>query len=104
MTVAGVTCLVTGIVLGLGTVYGLVRYWWVAIKLVLNLVLTALALVALRPGVEEIADRGERLLDGEAVVTAIGDLAFPPIVSPTVLMIAVVLSVFKPWGRIRRSR
>jgi hypothetical protein len=104
MTVAGVTCLVTGVVLGLGTVYGLVRYWWVAVKLVLNVVLTVLVLVSLRPGIEEIADRGERLLDGEAVVTAIGDLAFPPIVSPTALMIAVVLSVFKPWGRIRRSR
>jgi hypothetical protein len=102
MTVAGLACLVTGVVLGLGTLYGLLRYWWVAVKLVLNVVLTVLVLVALRPGVDEVADRGARLLDGEAVATAIGDLAFPPIVSPTVLMVAVVLSVFKPWGRIRR--
>jgi hypothetical protein len=104
MTVAGLTCLVTGVVLGLGTAYGLFRYWWVVVKLALNLVLTTLVLVALRPGMNEIVDRGARLLDGQAVATAVGDLAFPPIVSPTVLLVAVVLSVFKPWGRIRGSR
>jgi hypothetical protein len=103
MTVAGITCLLTGIVLGLGTVYGLVRYWWVAVKLALNLLLTTLILVALRPGIDEVVARGDRLLDGEAVASAVGDLAFPPIVSPTLLMVAVVLSVFKPWGRIRRG-
>src|SRR5215210_2967423 len=38
---AGLVCLVSGVVLGLGTKYGLVRYWWVVIKLVLNILLTA---------------------------------------------------------------
>jgi uncharacterized membrane protein len=104
MTVTGLICLVTGVVLGLGTTYGLVRYWWVLLKLAINVLLCTLVLVALRPGIDEVAERGSRLLDGEAVVTAVGDLAFPPIVSPTLLMIAVVLSVFKPWGRVRRSR
>jgi hypothetical protein len=103
MTVAGLSCLLTGVVLGLGTRYGLVRYWWVAAKLVINLLLTTLVLVALRPGVGEIADRGEALLDGEAVRAAVGDLAFPPIVSTSLLLVAIVLSVFKPWGRIRRN-
>jgi hypothetical protein len=32
----------------------------------------------------------------------VGDLIFPPIVSPTALLIAFVLAVFKPWGRIRK--
>jgi hypothetical protein len=32
----------------------------------------------------------------------IGDLIFPPIVSPTALLLAVVLSLYKPWGRIRK--
>jgi hypothetical protein len=104
MTVAGLTCLVSGVVLGLGTTYGLVRYWWVAVKLVLNVVLSTLVLVSLRPGISEVAARGDALLDGQAVSTAVGDLAFPPIVSPTALLIAVALSVFKPWGRIRRQR
>src|SRR5215216_1917998 len=98
----GLICLASGIVLGLGTKYGLVRYWWVAIKLVLNIVLTALVLVALRPAVTEAAEQGRQFAAGAPASVAVGDLIFPPIVSPTALLIAVVLAVFKPWGRIRK--
>jgi hypothetical protein len=38
---------------------------------------------------------------GEAASLAVGDLIYPPIVSPTALRIAFVLAVFKPWGVIR---
>ena len=100
----GLVCLASGIVLGLGTKYGLVRYWWVAIKLALNIVLTTLVLVALRPGVIEAAEQGRRFAAGEPASLAVGDLIFPPIVSPTFLLIAFVLAVFKPWGRIRKRR
>jgi hypothetical protein len=98
----GLVCLASGIVLGLGTKYGLVRYWWVAIKLVLNIVLTALVLVALRPAVTEAAEQGRQFAAGAPASLAVGDLIFPPIVSPTALLIAVVLAVFKPWSRIRK--
>ena len=43
----GFLCLLSGILLGLGSRYGLLRYWWVAAKLALNLLLTGLVLVAL---------------------------------------------------------
>jgi uncharacterized membrane protein len=99
----GLVCLITGVVLGLGSKYGLIRYWWVAAKLALNLVLTALVLVALRPEVSEAARQARQFLAGGPVSLAVGDLIFPPIVSPTVVLIAMVLAVFKPWGRIRRS-
>jgi hypothetical protein len=36
LLIAGLVCLASGIVLGLGTRYGLVRYWWVATKLALT--------------------------------------------------------------------
>ncbi len=98
----GLVCLASGIVLGLGTKYGLVRYWWVAIKLVLNIVLTALVLVALRPEVTEAAEQGRQFVAGAPASLAVGNLIFPPIVSPTALLIAVVLAVFKPWGLIRK--
>ena len=98
----GLVCLASGVVLGLGTKWGLVRYWWVAIKLALNIVLSALVLVALRPGVMEAAEQGRRFASGEAASLAVGDLIFPPVVSPTALLIAFVLAVFKPWGRIRK--
>ncbi|MPZ63140.1 MAG: hypothetical protein GEU93_17995 [Propionibacteriales bacterium] len=102
MFISGVTCLVSGVVLALGTKYGLLRYWWVAAKLVLNVVLTALVLLSLRGGVAEVAEQGRRLAAGALDTVVAGDMMFPPIVSPTALLIAVLLSVFKPWGRIQK--
>jgi hypothetical protein len=99
MFIAGAACLVTGLLLGIGTKFGLVRYWWVATKLVLNLVLSTL-----RPGVHESADLARRLAAGEIASIPVGDIVFPPIVSPLALMVAVTLSVYKPWGRIRKNR
>jgi hypothetical protein len=99
----GMVCLLTGIVLGLGSKYGLVRYWWVAVKLVLNLALSGLVLVALAPEVSQAAARARLFESGQPVALPVGDLIFPPIVSPTALLVAMVLAVFKPWGRIRRA-
>lgn len=102
LLILGLVCLVSGIVLGLGTKYGLVRYWWVATKLALNLLLTALVLISLRGEIVDKAEQGRQFLAGEQVTLAeVGDLLFPPIVSPTLLLIAMVIAVFKPWGRIR---
>ncbi len=53
----GLLSLATGVTLGLGTRFGLVRYWWVATKLVISLVLTTLVLVALRPTLGDAGDR-----------------------------------------------
>ncbi|HEV2931419.1 MAG TPA: hypothetical protein VGW74_22285, partial [Propionibacteriaceae bacterium] len=53
---SGLVCLASGVLLGLGSKYGLVRYWWVMTKLILNLVLTGLVLIALAPP----GDRGRR--------------------------------------------
>jgi hypothetical protein len=100
----GLVCLATGIVLGLASRYGLVRYWWVAAKLVLNLVLTGLVLVALAPEVAAHADQARRLEAGLPALLDVGQLIFPPIVSPTALLVAMVLATFKPWGRIRQGR
>jgi hypothetical protein len=100
----GLVCLASGVVLGLGTKWGLISYWWVAIKLALNVLLTALVPVALRPEVIEKPEQGWRFVAGEAASLAVGDLIFPPIVSPTLLLVAFVLAVFKPWGRIRERR
>jgi len=86
----GVLCGVSGVLLGLGTRYGLVRYWWVAVKLAMNVVLVVLVFLELRPGVLAAAA-------GQADVT----LVFPPIVSTSALLFATIISVVKPWGRIR---
>ena len=54
----GLLSLASGVTLGLGTRFGLVRYWWVATKLVISLLLTTLVLVALRPTLGDAAVRG----------------------------------------------
>ena len=100
----GLVCPLTGVLLGLGSRYGLVRYWWVAVKLVLNLLLTALVLVALAPEVADAAERARRFEAGLPAPLGVGDLIFPPIVSPAALLVAMTLAVFKPWGRIRPVR
>lgn len=102
LVIAGLVCLVSGVVLGLGTKYGLLRYWWVSIKLVINVVLVVLVVVLLRPGVMEAAEQGRMFMDGQVVSLLVGDLIFPPVVSTSALVVAMVLSVFKPWGLIRK--
>jgi hypothetical protein len=89
-------------VLGLSSRWGVLRYWWVALKLALNLLLTGLVLVALAPTVGDAAGRGREAVAGAPVPLEVGDLIFPPIVSPAALAVAFVLAVFKPWGRIRK--
>lgn len=72
------------------------------LKLFLNLLLTGLALLSLRGGIADLADLGRQLEAGARVAAGVGDMIYPPIVSPTCLLIAVLLSVYKPWGRIRK--
>jgi uncharacterized membrane protein len=100
----GLICLLTGVLLGLSSKYGLLRYWWVAVKLALNLVLTGLVLVSLAPQVADAAARARQFDAGVPAPLGVGDLIFPPIVSPTALLVAMVLAVFKPWGRIRSKQ
>ncbi|HEX6345170.1 hypothetical protein [Umezawaea sp.] len=92
--VAGLVCLVTGVLLGLATKWGLVRYRWVAVKLVLNVVACALMTAFLGP-------IGE-LSTGEQPLRDIWFVSFLATTALALLTFATVLSVFKPWGRVRR--
>ncbi|HEV6953208.1 MAG TPA: hypothetical protein VKY86_08140 [Promicromonospora sp.] len=104
MLVAALTCLGTGFLLGLATRWGLVRYWWVAVKLVTNLVLATLILVLLRPGLPEVGAAGAVVEAGGVPAADLSFLVYPPTVSLTALAAATVLSVYKPWGRVRQRR
>ena len=102
LVVAGLLTLASGVMLGLGTKYGLVRYWWVLVKLVVNVVLVTLVVLVLWPGISAVGEAGRTaLVVGESPVMP-ATLVFPPIVSSTALIVAMTLSVFKPWSRIRR--
>ena len=102
MLASALVCLGSGLLLGLATKWGLVRYWWVVVKLVLNVLLCVLIVVALRPGMAEIGAAGAAVEAGQVPATDLSFLVFPPAVSLTALAVATVLSVYKPWGRVRR--
>ncbi|WP_181779779.1 hypothetical protein [Pseudonocardia pini] len=102
LMVAGVLSLLSGVALGLVTRWGLVRHWWVAIKLVVNLVLIALVALLLGPGLAAAGEFGRALAAGEIPVSEVPRLFMPPIVSTTALVVATALSVVKPRGRLRR--
>lgn len=103
MLTAGLISLASGLLLGLGTRYGLIRYWWVVVKLVLNVVLCLLIVFALEPGMAEVVEHGRILASGGESPIEVSTLFFPPAVSLATLTFATVLAVFKPWGRVRST-
>ncbi|WP_019586705.1 hypothetical protein [Deinococcus apachensis] len=97
----GLGVLVTGLGLGWGTPWGLTRHWWVLVKLVLALVMTALVFFLLLPLVGRLppltSAEAQPARDGLGRLPVL--LMFPPAVSFLLLALAAVLSVFRPWGR-----
>ncbi|MDN5914724.1 MAG: hypothetical protein L0I76_06385 [Pseudonocardia sp.] len=104
MLIASLVCLVSGLILAVCSRYGIVRHWWVAIKLAINVVFSTLIVVALWPGVDDAAEHGRNLAAGVPDAFTADQILYPPIVSPTGLVLAVLLAGYKPWGRIRRRR
>lgn len=101
LTAVGLLTLATGLLLGTGSKYGLVRYWWVSVKLALNVVLVTLVVFVLSPEVISMDRAARATRTSGAPLPATLDLAFPPVVSTACVLVAMTLSVFKPWGRIR---
>lgn len=92
----------TGLLLGWGTHWGLLRSWWVLVKLVLAIVMLALVFFSLAPTLNGIPALLTAGLSAEALRESLTPLPtmllFPPVVSFLMLAAAVILSVFKPWG------
>jgi len=87
--------LVTGLVMALGTPWGLFRHYWVLISLVLT-VLSTVVLLLHMPTVSSLA-RVAREADDAALHGLGGDL-FHPGVGLLVLLAITVLNVYKPRG------
>ena len=98
-----IVSLLTGVSLGLVTPWGLLRYWWTAIKLAITLALSAVVVLVLVP----------RLGAASAVATASGPASFAaadrlplllaPVLGSSLLALNVVLAVYKPGWRLRRA-
>jgi hypothetical protein len=77
------------------TPWGLLKHWWVAVKLAITTVMLGLVVFALRPNLVAALDQGAALPDRIRL-----DLVIAPLVSSSLLVIATLLSTYKPWGRI----
>ena len=89
--------LVTGIVMALGTKWGLFRHWWVLISLTLTIVATVVLLSESGVVTRLAAMAADPSMSDEAV------LAFPPTLLHSVgglvvLLVVQVLNVYKPQG------
>jgi hypothetical protein len=92
--------LLSGLVSSLGTKWGLLRHYWVLIKLVLTAIAVAVLLVQLGP----IAALAATAADPTAQVVALAD-AKRPLIHATggivVLLIMQLLGIYKPRGMTR---
>ena len=90
----GLVAIGTGVLLSLGTIYGLVRYWWVAAKITIAaaIVPTDALLVARAAHNAAVSGSASHVLYGATIAHVV------------VLGVATVLSVFKPWGRTPMGR
>lgn len=92
--------LLTGLLLSLGTQWGLARHRWVYTKFWLTLATTTATVFALRPGVNTAV---AAVSDGGPLPDP-GDVLFGPVVSLSAYLFMTVISVLKPWGLTRRGQ
>ena len=90
--------LLTGIVMALGTKWGLIRHYWVLISFVLTIFATVVLLLHM-PTVSSMADVAQQA-EGAALEALGGDLLHPGI-GLVVLLAIQVLNVYKPAGMTR---
>lgn len=86
----GLVSAASGIVLSLGTKWGLTRYWWVMIKEVITLAVIVTDPLVVIPTIKNVIDGGEPT-----------EVYGPLIAHCVMLTVATVLSMFKPFGRRR---
>lgn len=87
--------LVTGLVMSLGTPWGLFRHYWVLVSLILTVLCTVVLLLHM-PGVSSTAAMA-READAEHLSRLGGDF-FHPGVGLVLLLAVMVLNVYKPRG------
>lgn len=89
--------LVSGIVMSLGTKWGLFRHWWVVLSLVLTVLATSVLLVQL-PIIEHRAELAADPATTDENLLGEGNLLLHSIGGTIVLLVITVLNVYKPRG------
>lgn len=101
------TAFLAGLLMALGTQWGLVRHRWVLTKFLITSVTVMLTTFLLTPGLKELGDLADRTPPGQLADQDFGEtmgLIAPGIVSGACYLTCLVLSIYKPWGRTRWGR
>jgi uncharacterized membrane protein len=95
---ASLLTVITGVAQSLSTQWGVWRHRWVATKLVLGILATIALLLHQFTAVRTAAHHAENGLDAHAIgVQLVADASLATVL----LIVATILSVFKPWGLTR---
>lgn len=98
----GLASFATGLISSLGTDWGLFRYYWIVAKLLVTVPTVVLMLVHMRP-VNHLASLVSTILLPNADLARPGlQLLLYACAAQFVLLVATVLSTYKPRGKIRR--
>lgn len=89
--------LATGLVVSLGTKWGLFRHYWVAVSLLLTLAATIVLLVQV-PLISQRAELAAHAGTPDADIRALGNLLVHSMGGTLVLLLILVLNMYKPQG------
>jgi hypothetical protein len=96
----------TGIVLGLGTKWGVLRHGWVTAKLVLLVLVILIGALVVRPSMDHVI--AATSAPAPAAKPDLGASEWEPVAAAAsnivMVVVAVALAIFKPGGRLRRAR
>ena len=94
-----VATLVTGLVVSLGTAWGLFRYYWVLVKFLIT-VISALILLGFT---QTLSSLGNLAADATSSMPELRNLTQSPVLHSggglLAIFLATILAVYKPWGR-----
>jgi uncharacterized membrane protein len=104
LTLLALTSATTGILLAVRQKWGLVRYWWVAVKLVVTVVLLVYTPVWMGGWIRQAIEATAHGPGGAGYATVRDELMVSSVGIVTTLVLVTVISVVKPWGRTPRGR
>jgi hypothetical protein len=101
---SGIASLLTGLIQALFTQWGLFRHYWVAIKFFVTIGCTALLLLHMQP-ISLGAELASAASFYEAELRESGEHLISKVVLAFIVLLGIiVISVYKPWGKIKISR
>ena len=104
LTLFAVSSAVTGILLAVRGRWGLVRYWWIAVKLVLTVALIVATPIWVGGWIQRAITATAGGAEAAGYVTVRAELLVSSATIVSTLLAVTVVSVVKPWGRIQKTR